>query len=86
MIGLILDALGTFFLGKLRLPLWAELPLSVLLGLANGLVSSVLLAMALGDFQDPDRTTNSMMKNAVLHPMVCIAFTLWWRYRSKSKA
>lgn len=86
MIGFILDAIGTFFLSKLRLPLWAALLLSVLLGLANGFVSSALLAMVLGEFQGGDRAVKSMLSNAVMHPLVCIAFTLWWRSRAKSKA
>ena len=82
MVVLLLDIVGSFFLSRLLVSRWVLVPLAVLLGLVNGYVASASLGMILWPLQSDEARVSSMVSAAVFHPIVCIGFTLWFRYRA----
>lgn len=81
MLVFLLDAAGAFAISRLSGNRLALVAMAVALGLANGLVASALTSMAFGDVMTPDEQARAQMQAAVMHPVVCIALTLWLRIR-----
>lgn len=81
MLVLLLDAAGAFLLSRFVSNRWIMVALALALGLVNGYVASVLTALIMDGFQTPDGRVQSMVVAALLHPAICIALSLWFRYR-----